>query len=234
LMNILYGLIHPDSGEILIHGAPVKIGGSRDAIANGIGMVHQHFMLIPVFTVGENIMLGREPVVAGGIYDTAKARRDIQEMTRKYGLALDPDARTGDLPVGLQQRVEIVKVLYRGARILILDEPTGVLTPQESTDLFRVLRDLVKSGKTIIFISHKLKEVLAISDQITVMRRGKVVGHLITKETNEAEIARLMVGRDVLLRVDKAPAKPGPVALRIENLSANSDQIGRASCRERR
>ena len=224
LMNILYGLIHPDSGEILINGAPVKIGGSRDAIATGIGMVHQHFMLIPVFTVGENIMLGREPVVAGGIYDTAKARRDIQEMTRKYGLALDPDARTGDLPVGLQQRVEIVKVLYRGAGILILDEPTGVLTPQETNELFVVLRDLVKAGKTIIFISHKLREVLEISDRITVMRRGKVVGHLITKDTNQAEIATAMVGRAVLLRVEKKPAKPGAVSFRVENLTALSDR----------
>jgi len=224
LMNILYGLIHPDSGEILINGAPAKIGGPRDAIASGIGMVHQHFMLIPVFTVGENIMLGREPVVAGGIYDTAKARRDIQEMTRKYGLALDPDARTGDLPVGLQQRVEIVKVLYRGAGILILDEPTGVLTPQETNELFVVLRDLVKGGKTIIFISHKLREVLEISDRITVMRRGKVVGHLITKDTNQEEIATAMVGRAVLLRVEKKPAKPGAVAFRVENLSALSDR----------
>jgi len=224
LMNILYGLIHPDSGEILINGAPVKIGGPRDAIASGIGMVHQHFMLIPVFTVGENIMLGREPVVAGGIYDAAKARRDIQEMTRKYGLALDPDARTGDLPVGLQQRVEIVKVLYRGAGILILDEPTGVLTPQETNELFAVLRDLVKAGKTIIFISHKLREVLEISDRITVMRRGKVVGHLITKDTNQEEIATAMVGRAVLLRVDKKPAKPGAVTFRVENLSAMSDR----------
>src|SRR5881396_1828208 len=224
LMNILYGLIHPDSGEILINGAPVKIGGPRDAIATGIGMVHQHFMLIPVFTVGENIMLGREPVVAGGIYDTAKARRDIQEMTRKYGLALDPDERTGDLPVGLQQRVEIVKVLYRGARILILDEPTGVLTPQETNELFVVLRDLVKAGKTIIFISHKLREVLEISDRITVMRRGKVVGHLITKDTNEEEIATMTVGREVLLRVDKKTAQPGPVALRVENVTAVSDR----------
>jgi general nucleoside transport system ATP-binding protein len=224
LMNILYGLIHPDSGEILINGAPAKIGGPRDAIASGIGMVHQHFMLIPVFTVGENIMLGREPVVAGGIYDTAKARRDIQEMTRKYGLALDPDARTGDLPVGLQQRVEIVKVLYRGAGILILDEPTGVLTPQETKELFAVLRDLVKGGKTIIFISHKLREVLEISDRITVMRRGKVVGHLITKDTNQEEIATAMVGRAVLLRVEKMPAKPGAVAFRVENLSALSDR----------
>ena len=224
LMNILYGLIRADGGQILVEGTPVSMQGPRDAIRHGIGMVHQHFMLIPVFTVGENVVLGSEPVRPGGFYDYARARQAIDDLTKRYGLALDPDARVGDLPVGLQQRVEIVKVLYRGARILILDEPTGVLTPQESTDLFRVLRDLVKSGKTIIFISHKLKEVLAISDRITVMRRGKVVGHLNTKETNEAEIARLMVGRDVLLRVDKAPAKPGPVALRIENLSANSDR----------
>ena len=224
LMNELYGLIHPDSGEILINGKPTRISGPRDAIAQGIGMVHQHFMLIPVFTVGENIMLGREPTVAGGIYDTGKARRDIQEMTRKYGLALDPDARTGDLPVGLQQRVEIVKVLYRGASILILDEPTGVLTPQETNELFVVLRDLVKSGKTIIFISHKLREVLEISDRITVMRRGKVVGHLITKDTNQEEIATAMVGRAVLLRVEKKPANPGAVAFKVENLAAQSDQ----------
>jgi simple sugar transport system ATP-binding protein len=224
LMNILYGLIHPDSGEILIDGKPTRIAGPRDAIAKGIGMVHQHFMLIPVFTVGENIMLGREPVTAGLIYDQAKARHEIEDLTRRYGLALDADARTGDLPVGLQQRVEIVKVLYRGANILILDEPTGVLTPQESKELFGVLRDLVKGGKTIIFISHKLKEVLDISDRITVMRRGKVVGHLITKDTNEEEIATAMVGREVLLRVDKQPAKPGPVTFRVENLTASSDR----------
>jgi len=224
LMNILYGLIHPDSGEILLHGKTTRIAGPRDAIANGIGMVHQHFMLIPVFTVGENIMLGREPVSGGVLYDQAKARHQIADLTRRYGLALDADARTGDLPVGLQQRVEIVKVLYRGANILILDEPTGVLTPQESKELFVVLRDLVKAGKTIIFISHKLKEVLDISDRITVMRRGKVVGHLITKDTNEEEIATAMVGREVLLRVDKKPAKPGPVTFRVENLTASSDR----------
>ena len=224
LMNILYGLVHPDSGEILVNGKPVRISGPRDAIAQGIGMVHQHFMLIPVFTVGENVMLGREPVLAGGIYDASKARREMQEMTRRYGLALDPDALTGDLPVGLQQRVEIVKVLYRGANILILDEPTGVLTPQETNELFVVLRDLVKSGKTIIFISHKLREVLEISDRITVMRRGKVVGHLITKDTNQEEIATAMVGRAVLLRVDKKPAKPGAVAFKVENLTALSDR----------
>jgi general nucleoside transport system ATP-binding protein len=224
LMNILYGLIHPDSGEIRINAVAAKIAGPRDAISLGIGMVHQHFMLIPVFTVGENIMLGREPVVAGGLYDHSKARQAIADLTKRYGLALDPDARTGDLPVGLQQRAEIVKVLYRGAEILILDEPTGVLTPQETKELFVVLRDLVKGGKTIIFISHKLREVLEISDRITVMRRGKVVGHLITKETSEQEIATHMVGREVLLRVDKKPAKPGPVTFKIENLTASSDR----------
>ncbi len=224
LMNILYGLIKPDSGEIQIDGKPVSLQGPRDAIRAGIGMVHQHFMLIPVFSVHENVVLGREPVRAGDFYDDKQARQDIQELTRTYGLALDPNARVGDLPVGLQQRVEIVKVLFRGANILILDEPTGVLTPQEARDLFRVLRDLVKAGKTIIFISHKLREVLEISDRITVMRRGKVVGHLKTRDTTEESIARMMVGRDVLLRVDKPPAKPGPVALRVENLAAVSDQ----------
>ncbi|TAN33295.1 ABC transporter ATP-binding protein [bacterium] len=224
LMNILYGLVHPDSGEILIDGTAARIAGPRDAIAHGIGMVHQHFMLIPVFTVGENVMLGREPVAAPGFYDHARARQEIETLTRQYGLALDPDARMGDLPVGLQQRAEIVKVLYRGAKILILDEPTGVLTPQESTELFGVLRDLVKTGKTIIFISHKLREVLEISDRITVMRRGKVVGHLVTKDTTEQEIATLMVGREVLLRVDKKPAAPGAVAFRVENLTASSDR----------
>jgi simple sugar transport system ATP-binding protein len=224
LMNVLYGLIHLDEGEILIDGKPANISGPRDAIAHGIGMVHQHFMLIPVFTVGENVMLGREPVTGPDFYDRAKAREEIAALTRKYGLALDPDARMGDLPVGLQQRAEIVKVLYRGANILILDEPTGVLTPQESKELFGVLRDLVKSGKTIIFISHKLREVLEISDRITVMRRGKVVGHLTTKETNEEEIATLMVGREVLLRVDKKPAKPGAVTFKVENLTASSDR----------
>jgi simple sugar transport system ATP-binding protein len=224
LMNLLYGLLHPDEGEILIDGKPAHIGGARDAIAHGIGMVHQHFMLIPVFTVGENVMLGREPVSGPGFYDHARARKEIDELTKRYGLRLDPDARTGDLPVGLQQRVEIVKVLYRGANIVILDEPTGVLTPQESKELFAVLRDLVKSGKTIIFISHKLREVLEISDRITVMRRGKVVGHLVTKDTTEQEIATLMVGREVLLRVDKKPAKPGDVTFKVENLTASSDR----------
>ena len=224
LMNILYGLVHSDSGEILINGKPAHIAGPRDAIALGIGMVHQHFMLIPVFSVGENIMLGREPVTGPDFYDRTRARAEINQLTKRYGLALEPDARMGDLPVGLQQRAEIVKVLYRGASILILDEPTGVLTPQETKELFVVLRDLVKAGKTIIFISHKLKEVLDISDRITVMRRGRVVGHLVTKDTNEEQIATLMVGRAVLLRVDKQPAKPGAVLMKVDNLTASSDQ----------
>jgi simple sugar transport system ATP-binding protein len=224
LMNVLYGLVHADSGEILIDGKPVHIGGARDAITHGIGMVHQHFMLIPVFTVGENVMLGREPVTGPDFYDRAKARAEIAALARKYGLALDPDARMDDLPVGLQQRAEIMKVLYRGANILVLDEPTGVLTPQESNELFAVLRDLVKAGKTIIFISHKLREVLDISDRITVMRRGKVVGHLVTKDTSEQEIATMMVGRAVLLRVDKKPAQPGPVTFKVEDLTASSDR----------
>ena len=224
LMNILYGLVHADSGEVLINGKTAHISGPRDAISLGIGMVHQHFMLIPVFSVGENIMLGREPVTGPGLYDRGRARAEINDLTKRYGLALDPDARMGDLPVGLQQRAEIVKVLYRGANILILDEPTGVLTPQESKELFAVLRDLVKSGKTIIFISHKLREVLEISDRITVMRRGRVVGHLITKDTNEEAIATLMVGREVLLRVEKKPATPGATVMRIENLMTNSDR----------
>ncbi len=224
LMNILYGLIRPDSGEIKVNGQVARIQGPRDAIALGIGMVHQHFMLIPVLTVGENVMLGREPVTTGGLYDVRRARDEIAALTRRYGLALNPDDRMGDLPVGLQQRAEIVKVLYRGADILILDEPTGVLTPQEAIELFGVLRELQRSGKTIIFISHKLKEVLDISNRITVMRRGKVVGELITSQTSEQEIARMMVGRDVLLRVDKTPAKPGPVALQVDGLTVLSDR----------
>ncbi|HKV83623.1 MAG TPA: ABC transporter ATP-binding protein, partial [Ktedonobacterales bacterium] len=224
LMNILYGLLRPDSGEIVVNGTPARIHGPRDAIALGIGMVHQHFMLIPVISVGENIVLGREPVQRGGVYDRAAANAAIQELSRRYGLTIDPDARTGDLPVGLQQRVEILKVLYRGADILILDEPTGVLTPQETSDLFKVLRSLVQQGKTIIFITHKLREVLEISDTVTVLRRGKVVGEVATRATDEESIARMMVGRDVLLRVDKQPAHPGDVLLTTDHISVNSEQ----------
>ncbi len=224
LMNILYGLIKPSGGEILIDEKPANIAGPRDAIRLGIGMVHQHFMLIPPLTVAENIVLGYEP---GGLYSPyqgQEARRRIAELSKQYGLQIDPDAITGQLSVGQQQRIEILKVLYRGARILIMDEPTGVLTPQETDELFAVLRGLVAQGKTIIFITHKLREVLELSDRITVLRRGKVVGHLITKETTQEEIARLMVGRDVLLRVEKAPAKPGDVLLRVDNITADSER----------
>lgn len=224
LMNILYGLIHSNSGEILINGREVHISGPRDAIRLGIGMVHQHFMLIPPLTVAENIVLGREPGGLGSTYNLKKARADILALSKQYGLPIDPDKRIEKLSVGQQQRVEILKVLYRGADILIMDEPTGVLTPQETFELFSVLRGLVEQGKTIIFITHKLREVLELTDNITVMRRGKNVGELVTRETNQAEIARTMVGREVLLRVNKTPAKPGPVVLHVEDLHAVSDR----------
>lgn len=224
LMNILYGLIHPDSGEIYINGQLVHITGPRDAIRLKIGMVHQHFMLIPPLTVAENIVLGHEPGGTRSIYDVKQAREVILKLSKQYGLPIDPDARVEKLSVGLQQRVEILKVLYRAADILIMDEPTGVLTPQETTELFKVLRGLRDQGKTIIFISHKLREVLEISDNITVLRRGKNAGELVTKETSQAEIARLMVGREVLLRVNKTPAHPGPVVLHVEDLHAQSDR----------
>jgi simple sugar transport system ATP-binding protein len=223
LMNILYGLIHPDSGEILINGQPAHINGPRDAMRLGIGMVHQHFMLIPPLTVAENIILGREPGGLAGGLNLKKARTDISALSEQYGLPIDPDARIEDLSVGLQQRVEILKVLARGADILIMDEPTGVLTPQETYELFGVIRGLVAQGKTVIFITHKLREVLDLTDNITVLRRGKNAGTLVTRETNQKEIARLMVGREVLLRVNKQPAEPGPVVLHVENVHANSD-----------
>ncbi len=223
LMNILYGLIHPDSGEILINGQQVHIGGPRAAMRLGIGMVHQHFMLIPPLTVAENIILGREPGGLGGSLDLKKARADIRALSDQYGLPINPDALIEDLSVGLQQRVEILKVLARGADILIMDEPTGVLTPQETNELFGVIRGLVTQGKTVIFITHKLREVLELTDNITVLRRGKNAGNLVTRETNQKEIARLMVGREVLLRVNKTPSKPGPVVLHAEDLHAQSD-----------
>jgi general nucleoside transport system ATP-binding protein len=224
LMNILYGLIHPDSGEIYINGQPVHIGGPRDAIRLGIGMVHQHFMLIPPLTVAENIVLGHEPGSVTTAYDTRKASEAVLNLSKQYGLPIQPDTRVEKLSVGMQQRVEILKTLYRAAEILIMDEPTGVLTPQETFELFGVLRGLVKQGKTIIFITHKLREVLELSDNITVLRRGKNAGTLVTSQTNQAEIARMMVGRDVLLRVNKAPAHPGPVIFHIEDLHARSDR----------
>ncbi len=223
LMNILYGLLHPDSGEIFVNGKLVHISGPRDAIHLGIGMVHQHFMLIPPLTVAENIVLGREPGGLGAPFDFKKASADIRALSERYGLPINPNTRIEKLSVGLQQRVEILKVLYRGADILIMDEPTGVLTPQETDDLFAVLRGLVQQGKTIIFITHKLREVLELTDRVTVLRRGKNAGELITSQTNRAEIARMMVGREVLLRVNKTPAHPGPVVLSVRDLHAKSD-----------
>src|SRR5205085_536122 len=222
--NILYVHFHPDSGKIFINGQRVHITGPRDAIRLGIGMVHQHFMLIPPLTVAENIVLGHEPGGTGSLYDVKKARQVILDLSKQYGLPIDPDERVEKLSVGLQPLVEILKTLYRAADILIMDEPTGVLTPQETFELFKVLRGLVDKGKTIIFITHKLREVLEISDRISVLRRGKNAGELITSETNQAEIARMMVGREVLLRVNKTPAHPGPVALHVEDVHAQSDR----------
>ena len=217
LMNVLYGLYQPDEGEILLDGEPVRFSGPRSAIAAGIGMVHQHFMLIPVFTVAENVGLGHEEVRALGWLDRRRARLDVLEVSRRYGLDVPPDALVADLPVGVQQRVEIVKALTRDAKVLILDEPTAVLTPQETEDLFEVVGRLRDAGTAIVFITHKLKEVRALADRITVIRRGKVVGSAVP-QAPEAELASLMVGRQVALTVDKAPAVAGQPVLEIDEL----------------
>lgn len=223
LMNILYGLYHQDEGEMLVHGKPVKIKDPNDSIAQGIGMVHQHFMLIPVFTVAENVMLGDE-TTKRGFLDRKTVSAKVRELSHQYGLDVDPDALVGQLPVGVQQRVEIVKTLYRDAQILILDEPTAVLTPQEADELFVIMRGLAKRGVSIIFITHKLKEVLAVADRITVMRAGRVVGTVTPQEMNEAKLAAMMVGREVILKVDKGEAKPGKEVLRVENLHVLDDR----------
>ncbi len=223
IMEILYGFYQADSGEIKIFGKPAKIENSHNAIALGIGMVHQHFMLIPPLTVAENIILGMEPIQRGGILKMQAAVEKIQHLSQEYGLQIDPLAKVETLSVGLQQRVEILKALYRGAEILILDEPTAVLTPLEVKSFFEILHRLEAQGKTIIIITHKLKEVLEISNQVTVMRNGKKIGDLETKEATPASLATMMVGRDVLLRVDKKPAKPGEVVLKLENISVNRD-----------
>lgn len=218
LMNVIYGLYHPDEGEILVDGEQVTIHGPSEAIARGIGMVHQHFMLVPVFTVAENIILGQE-ITRGPSLNMREARRRIRELSHEFGLDVDPDATIEDLPVGLQQRVEIVKALYREARILVLDEPTAVLTPQEAEDLFRIMHELTDRGVSIIFITHKLKEVLAVADTITVMRRGRVVGSTSPDKIDEHGLAAMMVGREVLLRVDKDPAHPSEPVLQVNNLT---------------
>ena len=217
LMKQLYGLIKPDSGTIYIDGKQIAINSPSDAISNGIGMVHQHFMLVPPLTVAENIVLGMEPV-KGIIFDLNKAREDVEKLSKKYALHVDPDVKIEDISVGMQQRVEILKTLYRGADLLILDEPTAVLTPQETEELFEVMKNLKEQGKTIIFITHKLNEVMAITDYVTVMRLGKVTGRVKTKDTNPNELARMMVGRDVLLRVNKRPPHFGKKIFEIKNL----------------
>ncbi len=224
LMNILYGLYAPDEGEIYIRGQRVEIRQPNDAIAQGIGMVHQHFMLVPVLTVTENVMLGVESVRNGIFLDRADAARRIRQISEQYGLEVDPDAYVKSLPVGVQQRVEIIKLLYRQADILILDEPTAVLTPQEVEELFKVIRSLVAQGKSVIFITHKLKEVMAIADRITVLRNGRVVGTTTPAETTEERLAAMMVGREVILRVDKAPARPGETVLSVEGLEVLDDR----------
>jgi general nucleoside transport system ATP-binding protein len=224
LMNILYGLYKPDEGEIRLNGRPVVFTSAKDAIEAGIGMVHQHFMLIPVMTVAENIVLGTEPVRGGLILDERAAAQRVQELARSFKFDVDPDARVDSITVGQQQRVEIMKALYRNADILILDEPTAVLTPQEASDLFEILRTLRREGISIIFISHKLNEVLEIADRITVLRRGKTIETVPREGATEASLARSMVGREVLLRVDKPPAHPGDVLLRVENLQVVDDR----------
>jgi ABC-type uncharacterized transport system ATPase subunit len=225
LMNVLYGLLQPDDGRILLDGKPAAFRTPKDAISAGIGMVHQHFMLVPVFTVAENVTLGIEETRPPGLLDRRRARKDVRELSHRYGLDVDPDALVENLPVGIQQRVEIVKALVRNAKVLILDEPTSVLTPAETEDLFRIIRELKATGTSIIFISHKLKEVQAIADTITVLRRGQVVGQTSPTAT-EDQLAAMMVGRDVQLVVSKDPAKPADVVLEVGRLTV-TDPDGR-------
>ena len=224
LMNVLFGLARPDEGEILLEGNPVQIADPADAIARGIGMVHQHFMLIPVLTVAENILLGAETMANPVFLDRGEARRRIIDLGKRFGFEVDPDAKVETLSVGWQQRVEILKALYREARILVLDEPTAVLTPQETVEIFAVLRRLAVEGHSIIFISHKLYEVLEIADRITVIRRGEVVGSRLPSETDEDDLAALMVGREVQLAVDRGVSHPGEPALSVENLIVKSER----------
>jgi len=224
LMNILYGLYQPDEGEIHVRGRRVEIRSPSDAIAGGIGMVHQHFMLIPVFTVAENVMLGQEIARRGGFLDRREAEARVADISSRFQLAVDPIAYVRDLPVGVQQRVEIIKLLYRQADILILDEPTAVLTPQESDELFKIMRSLASQGKSIIFITHKLREVMEVADRITVIRQGRVVGTTTPKQADKAKLAQMMVGREVLLEVEKPEEKPGDPVLQVEHLVVTSDR----------
>jgi simple sugar transport system ATP-binding protein len=224
LMNVLYGLYHPDEGEIVINGSNVRLGSPRAAIDHGVGMVHQHFMLIPVMTVAENIVLAVEPRHNGIFLDERAAERRVRDLSEQFGLAVDPHAKVEDITVGQQQRVEILKALYRGADILVLDEPTAVLTPQEAQELFGIIRSLTAEGKSVIFISHKLHEVLEIADRITVLRRGKLIETLPAEGATEEGLARLMVGREVLLEVEKGPSEPGEPLLEVRGLHVFDDR----------
>ena len=223
LMNVIYGLYQPDAGELTVRGKPVRFASSSEAIAAGIGMVHQHFQLVPVLTVAENVILGQE-VRNGPFLDLKRARREVAALSEQYGLAVDPDARVEELSVGAQQRVELIKALYRNADILILDEPTAVLTPAEVDHFFGVLQGLIGGGKSIVFITHKLREVLAVADRVTVLRQGRVVGSADPKTATEADLATLMVGREVVFEVPKGPANPGAVVLSIEDLQVADDR----------
>ncbi len=221
-MNVLYGLLSPTAGEILVDGKPVAFGGPGDAVAAGIGMVHQHFMLVPVFTVADNVMLGFEHVRGGTFLDHAAAREEVRRLSARFGFDVDPDALVEDIPVGVQQRVEIIKALARDAQVVILDEPTAVLTPQETDELMGIMRELKSAGTSIVFITHKLREVRAVADRITVIRRGKVVGTALPT-ASETELASLMVGRAVQLTVDKADTEPGAAALAVSGLRVVDD-----------
>ncbi len=224
LMNILYGLARPDEGQILLDGEPVSMTGPSDAISRGISMVHQHFMLVPVMTVAENILLGQEAMANAIFLNRNEASRRIRELAARFGFDIDPDAKVGTLSVGQQQRVEIIKALYREARILVLDEPTAVLTPQETAEIFVLLRRLADNGGSIVFISHKLYEVLEIADRITVIRRGKVVGERDPHQTDEQDLAELMVGREVQLTVDRGDSHPAEVMLSVRDLRVKDDR----------
>jgi ABC-type uncharacterized transport system ATPase subunit len=224
LMSILYGLYHPDEGEVLVDGEPVKVDSPSKAIELGIGMVHQHFMLVPVMTVTENIVLGNEPRRGGGLLDVREGSRKVGELSQRYGLAVDPEALIEDVTVGAQQRVEILKTLYRDARILVLDEPTAVLTALEARELFEVLNALKADGVAIVFISHKLGEVLEIADRVTVLRRGRKIDTVPAADATEQSLARLMVGRDVLLEVEKSSAATGDPVLEVEDLHVLDDR----------
>jgi simple sugar transport system ATP-binding protein len=231
LMNIFYGLYQPDEGEISINGRPTQITSPHDAISQGIGMVHQHFMLVPPLTVTENIMLGQETKIDSTKFlgpiatlNRRKVARDINALSSQYGLMVDPEAVVQDLPVGAQQRVEIIKALYRNADILILDEPTAVLTPQEADELFTIMRTLIGQGKSIVFITHKLREVLAVADTISVMRAGQMVGTVRPADATQEILAEMMVGRKVILSIDKEDSKPGQQVLRVEDLRVEDDR----------